>query len=163
MNDPIIQATDKGKNFYLLLTITEFDSIPILFIAKDDYDDLYLCDCVEFRDKQIWVISKITLNTLMQLIAQKITVLNALKRDKGEKILVTFDYDTGKFTQENIDFNKISNENLPEEGAFAYINGYSEDDNENETIKLSSNSYAPYVDVHQANIVRDATVNLGTV
>ena len=121
-NEAIIQATSNGKNFYLLFTITEFDGIPILFVAKDDNDDLYLCDCVEFREKQIWVISKITLNTLMQLIAQKITVLNALKKDKGSKILATFDYDTGKFTQKNVDFNEISHENLPEE-AFAYFNG----------------------------------------
>ena len=119
-NDPIIQATSNGKNFYLLFTITEFDGIPILFIVTDDYNNLYLCDCIEFREKQIWLISSIKFTVLMQLMTQKITILSAFKNGDNSKIIATFDYDTGKFTQEIVNFDEISPENLPEEGAFIY-------------------------------------------
>ena len=119
-NEPIIQATSNGKNFYLLFTITEFDGIPILFIVTDDYNNLYLCDCVEFREKQIWLISPIKFTVLMQLMNQQITILSAFKNGDSSKIIATFDYDTGKFTQEIINFDEISPENLPEEGAFVY-------------------------------------------
>ena len=135
-NEAIIHAANGGKNFYLLSTITEFEGIPILFTASDDYNDLYLCDCVEFRDKQVWLISKITLNVLMQLIAQKITVLSAFKQNKEPKIIATFNYDTGEFTQENVELNKISPENLPSEGAFAYFNGSQSDETQSQYLNI---------------------------
>ena len=54
---PIIPAGKGGSNYYLIFSIMEYEGIPILFIARDDFNTLYLCDCVEFRDFQRWTIS----------------------------------------------------------------------------------------------------------
>lgn len=108
-----------GNNFYFLFSITEFEGIPILFIARDDFNDIYLCDCVEFRDFQRWIISKTSLNALKLVIEKKLTVFDALKKDDSLKIIATYNYSSGKTIQEKIAFENISQEDLPEQGAYA--------------------------------------------
>lgn len=120
-NQLIIPATKDGNNFYYLFSIMDYEGIPVLFVARDDSNCLYLCDCVEFRDFQRWVISKISTNTLELVINQKITIFNALKEDNDLKIIATYDYNSGEVTQEKIAFSDISQEDLPEQDAYAYI------------------------------------------
>ena len=115
-NEPIIKG---NNNFYFLFSITEFEGIPILFVARDDFNNIYLCDCVEFRDFQRWIISKTSLKILKLVIDKKITVFNALKKDNNLKIIATYDYSSGQTTQEKIAFENISQEDLPEQGAYA--------------------------------------------
>lgn len=115
-NEPIICG---DNNFYFLFSIIEYEGIPILFVAKDDFNDIYLCDCVEFRNFQRWIISKTSLNILELVIEKKISIFNALKQDDSLKIIATYDYLSGQTTQERIVFENISQEDLPEQEAYA--------------------------------------------
>ena len=118
-DEAIISSTSGGNNFYLLFSIMEYEGIPILFVARDDFNKLYLCDCVEFREFQRWTISKVTLQTIKQIIDKELTVFEALKRDDDKKIIATYDYTSGETTQEKVAFTNIPLEDLPEEGAYA--------------------------------------------
>lgn len=122
----IIPAT---IGIYYLFSIMEYEGIPILFVASNDYNEFFLCDCVEFRHFQRWTISKISLHILELVITQKITVFEALKEDEGLKIIVTYYYDSRKVTQEKIAFSAIQQDDLPEQDAYACMISHDAYDN----------------------------------
>ena len=117
-NEPIISGSN---NLYFLFSITEYEGMPILFVARDDFNDIYLCNCIEFRDFQRWIISKTSFQILKLVIEKKLTVFDALKKDDSLKIIATYNYSSGQTTQEKINFKNISQEDLPEQGAYAYM------------------------------------------
>ena len=118
-NKPIIPAGKGGSNYYLIFSIMEYEGIPILFIAKDDFNSLYLCDCVEFRNFQRWTISMTNIHTLEMVINKSLSVFDALEKGEGLKIIATYNYDSGLVTQEKIAFDAIKPEDLPEKDAYA--------------------------------------------
>ena len=117
--EAIIPATSNGNNFYLLFSIMEYEGLPILFVAIDDFNGLFLCNCVEFRNFQRWVISETNINILDMVVNQQTTVFDALKQGNSLKTIATYDYETGNITQEKIAFENITPEDLPEQNAFA--------------------------------------------
>ena len=126
---PIIPAGKGGSNYYLIFSIMEYEGIPILFIARDDFNTLYLCDCVEFRDFQRWTISMTNINILDMVINKRLSIFDALEKGEGLKIIATYHYDSGLVTHEKIAFDAIQPEDLPEKDAYACMVSHDACDN----------------------------------
>lgn len=65
--------------------------------------------------------SKVTISTLELVVNQKITIFDALKKYNSLKIIATYDYNSGKVTQEKIAFADISQEDLPKQDTYAFM------------------------------------------
>lgn len=120
-NTPIIPDNSGGNSLFLLFSITDFEGIPILFVARNSFNELFLCNCIEFRFFQRWIISKVTIPVLDDVINCTIPIWDALKIDNGLKIIATFFYNSGKFIQEKVPFDSIPIDDLPEKNAYACL------------------------------------------
>jgi hypothetical protein len=109
-----IQADGNGCNYYFLFSLLEYEEIPIVFVAENDEGHLCLCDCVEFFNKQVWIITETTYPILISVAKQELSVFDALKCHTDTKTVVIYDYETKKFTHEQTKFNMIDKMNLPE-------------------------------------------------
>ena len=116
-----ICANDVGKNYYYMFSILDFDDIPIVFVAKDDSDHIYLCDCVEFRNSQKWIIVKTDYVILMKIVTKQISVYDALLTEDELVDFVVYDYDNETF-QHNVSvrMEALSPEELPDKNSMLH-------------------------------------------
>lgn len=56
------------------------DEHPILFLCKDVGENKYLCQCYEYRGIQKWHLTKISAQTLRELLDGRISVLDVYKQ-----------------------------------------------------------------------------------
>lgn len=130
MNCPYISAKEEAdKNYYYRFSLCEYDGIPIVFVAVDDDNNPYICECTDTRfGEQNWTIADTTSSTIKELIQQKITLYEALRRGKLITV-VKRDLSTGIFEHRIISFDQLNDEEKPEKDAFVWINNiYAEDD-----------------------------------
>lgn len=114
-NRPFISASGTGKDYYYLFSILNFEDIPIVFAAIDQNNQIFLCDCVEFRDIQKWVIAKTDFSILKKVSMQEISVYDALSWDDGTVDFVTLHYNSGEFEHQNgLPISEMSMEDLPD-------------------------------------------------
>lgn len=88
-----------NNRFEMFHTFLEYDDIPILYVmtSKDtlDGEDFYLCDCVEFRNEQIILMTYVSREVLEDLVNRSITVYDVLtKRGSGLISIVTRGFKT---------------------------------------------------------------------
>ena len=114
-NKAYIPASGTGKDYYYLFSILDYDDIPIVFAARDRENHIYLCDCVEFRNIQKWVIAKTNFSILKKISTQQMSVYDALSVNDGIVDFVTFNYDTEVFEHKaGIRMEGIGLEELPD-------------------------------------------------
>lgn len=94
-------------------TILEYDEMPIVFVACDDNDRLYLCNCVESRDCLRWIVTLTNFEILEDLLTKKIGTYEALKAFDSVKTIVTYDYVTKQYCYTKKSFSSISEDDLP--------------------------------------------------
>ena len=117
-NKAYIPASGTGKEYYYLFSILDYEDIPIIFAASDRNNQIYLCDCVEFRDTQKWVIANTTFTILKKISTQEISVYDGLAWNNGIVDFVTLHYDSGLFEHcVGIQMKEMSPENLPDKNS----------------------------------------------
>lgn len=132
-----IPASGKNsRNYYYEFSLCEYDQIPIVFVATDIQKNLYLCECTDMRfGEQNWTIATTTARTIRELIDQRITLYEALKRGTSI-VVVTCDLSQKSFTHRIATFDELTIEEKPEEDSYVWI---SNDQIESDLIKLLLN------------------------
>lgn len=91
----------------------EFESEPILFLCTDkNKENLYFCLCSELRYEQRWILVKVDVPELEELIDRKRDIYS-IYENSSQIILITADIE-GKQNSEVLDFDKIDKLDLPE-------------------------------------------------
>ena len=62
----------------------EFDNLPILVVCLDTFGTHYFCLCTDSIMEFTWLISKITVNSLIDVIQDKISILDVFKNSKDK-------------------------------------------------------------------------------
>lgn len=118
-NEAYICAADGGKNYYYLFSLLSHDDIPLVFVARDEDNRIYLCDCVEFRTVQRWTIAKTSFATLNKLVNQTITVYDALASNARKVDVAEYDYTSMSFKQRtDCDIDNLPGEYVPDKDAY---------------------------------------------
>ena len=95
--DAYIHGNSNGRAYYYLFSILSYDDVPLVFAAKDDKGDLYLCDCVEMRNIQRWIVAKTNYIVLNDIVNKKKSVYEALGFDQNIVNIIEYNYDDGVF------------------------------------------------------------------
>ena len=111
-----IPAFSEGKELYFMFSLLEYEGVPVIFVCWDDDENLYLCDCVEFRNYQRWTISKTTAAILSGILNQTLSVYDALSLP-GKCRVVELDYESNEYEQRMTLFKDLRQEELPQKGA----------------------------------------------
>lgn len=101
---------------FLDRVLLEFEQGPVLFTCKDVTGDLFLCLCSEIRSEQKWIVSKCELETLRELVGQKIDILSAICRQK--QLTVITRNPEGEETSDIIDTEEVDPLDLPKNGVY---------------------------------------------
>lgn len=105
---------------YLEYVFLEFEMDPILFTCIDDKGKLYLCLCSEIRSGQKWVVTECELETLTDLIENRIDIASAMSV-KEQLTIIEMDL-LGEETSYIIGRDEIDPLDLPREGTFLCCN-----------------------------------------
>lgn len=90
---------------------------PVLFTCKND-ERMFLCVCRTIIDEQKWVIAEIGLNTLVELMENKISIRDAFKKDNINACIVHWTKNNPIEKYDVVVPEKISDGDLPEEDIF---------------------------------------------
>ena len=138
MNEAYFKDIPNIGDLYLDCVFYEFECEPILFLCRDNRNNLYFCLCSEIRDQLKWIIMRIGLKELEELASKKIDIMSSfLKNDK----LVVITYDSKNVEKSiEIEADKIDKLDLPKEGIYIRCNkkdieDYLKEKKKTETIK----------------------------
>lgn len=113
-NEPYIRAGNKGKDLYYVFSLLDYEDLPIVFVARDDDWQIYLCDCTEFRfGEQLWTIAKTTLSVIRDIIMHRRSVYSSLNASSDSVILAECDLESDQYSQTFIQFDRIPDNRLP--------------------------------------------------
>ena len=88
----------------------EFDNLPILVVCLDTVGNHYFCLCTDSIMEFTWLISKITVNSLIDVIQDKISILDVFKNSKDKIYLYN---DSGNYVEQVFTyFDEIPEEEL---------------------------------------------------
>lgn len=91
----------------------EFDKIPIIFVCKNQYRQRYLCICTDCILGYSWMITEVSRDILIDLIRDKITVLEAFGLSKKKVYII--EKDKEQYLWESYDFSDVPKDELPDE------------------------------------------------
>lgn len=100
-------------NLYIEKVLFEFDKVPMVFICQNLKKDRFLCLCTDCITGYSWMIAKIERRTLIKLINDKISILNAIKETKNKIYIVN--KEKGEYTYSKYNFKDIPLDELPDE------------------------------------------------
>ena len=95
--------------------IVRFD-IPLLFTCTDINDNRYIVVCAD-EDKGIYVVGKTNISDLLHMLKNDITMYDYF-RQREELYTISYDYDSGEFVWEPTSQDLISDDMLPDKGAY---------------------------------------------
>ena len=88
----------------------EFDNLPIWVVCLDTFGNHYFCLCTDSIMEFTWLISKITVNSLIDVIQDKISILDVFKNSKDKIYLYN---DSGNYVEQVFTyFDEIPEEEL---------------------------------------------------
>ena len=125
---------------------------PILFTCKNESNGkLYLCVCSQADSKQKkWLIKEVTLQTVIDLLSDKITIRDAFLINQGAKYTVIYDMNeqTRSIEEDNKeDWNAEESIDLPTAGEYLDV----EDDEFKEEIRYFENMRLYQIDKNKQN------------
>lgn len=62
----------------------EFDKEPIVFVCRNYKMDRYLCLCTDSIESYSWMVTYVSIDTLIDLLLDKISILQAFKYSSDE-------------------------------------------------------------------------------
>ena len=102
-----------------------FESIPIVFICTNETNEKFLCLCNDVIEEECWMISKISVSKLLDILYDKITVFNAFKTSDHDIIIAT--QNQNNLIYEVKTFDEIDALDLPDENEFLEMQQYLKD------------------------------------
>lgn len=116
--NPYFENIPKMGNLIMDYMFLE-NGYPVLFTCKNQVNDnLYLCVCRTVIEKQKWVISEISIDTLEKLINDEITVHDAFKVDNKLSCIATWCKEKPKEEYNVIKSSILLDKDLPDSDAF---------------------------------------------
>lgn len=116
--NPYFENIPKMGNLIMDYIFLE-NGYPVLFTCKNQVNDnLYLCVCRTVIEKQKWVISEISIDTLEKLINDEITVHDAFKVDNKLSCIATWCKEKPKEEYNVIKSSILLDKDLPDNDAF---------------------------------------------
>lgn len=91
---------------------------PLLSVLKDSKNRRYLCMCFDTRGSQQQLITPISINTLVAILENKITLSAPFEDFSTEKVLAVRNYQTKEETFQLLHANEVPKVDLPEEGEY---------------------------------------------
>lgn len=116
MNDTVFPKVPKVGDLYLLCTLFEYENIDIVFICNDKYNNLYLCLCTDAMFEYTCLVKKISIEDIITLLFNSISVYDALKNNNNPVIIVN--YHCKQFTYTESLFSQIAEEELPDKNEY---------------------------------------------
>ena len=111
-----------GRAYFYLFSILSYDDVPLVFAAKDDKGDLYLCDCVEMRNIQRWIVAKTNYVVLNDIVNKKKSVYEALGFDHNVVNIIEYNYDDGIFRHdEGRKLFELPSAYVPDQDSYIYF------------------------------------------
>ncbi len=116
--NPYFENIPKMGNLIMDYIFLE-NGYPVLFTCKNQVNDnLYLCVCRTVIEKQKWVISEISIDTLEKLVNDEITVHDAFKVDNKLSCIATWCKEKPKEEYNVIKSSILLDKDLPDSDAF---------------------------------------------
>lgn len=115
---------DIGKLFIEEI-LFEFDKEPIVFVCRNDKKNRYLCLCTDSIESYSWMVTPISIDTLIELLMDKIAILQAFRQSPNEVYIL--DKLDDKINIRKYKFKDIPQDELPDENEKLEnknVNGY---------------------------------------
>lgn len=103
---------DIGKLF-IEEVLFEFDKEPIVFVCRNDKKNRYLCLCTDSIESYSWMVAPISTDTLIELLLDKIAILQAFRQSPDEVYIL--DKSGDKINIRKYKFKDIPEDELPDE------------------------------------------------
>ena len=100
---------------------------PIVFTCVDKQGNLYLCVCRDAYEQVEWVVSKIDIFTLINLVGNQISINEALLSNRQTIIQVILDANTKTEHSKSFLADNLPDDLLPEEDVFLVDDGESDE------------------------------------
>lgn len=140
------------------------DDYPLLFILKNKHNDRFICSCFEIIKQQSWVINKVTISDIKDLLTDKIDIRKAFLFDNDNKKIIVHKKNN-KYIYKIVDKEYIiNNDIIPDEGDYLesdenefneYIINLKKDENnfellyknklENDYLESDENKFIKYI------------------
>lgn len=91
---------------------------PLLSVLKDSTGNRYLCMCFDTREAQQWLVTPISIASLVSLLKNESTLASPFEDPYSKKILAVMDYQTREEMFQLLDADEIPKEYLPADGEY---------------------------------------------
>ncbi|MBR3267910.1 MAG: hypothetical protein IKI58_04170 [Oscillospiraceae bacterium] len=118
MNSVVWYIID-GKHLYIEQILAEID-YPILYVCIDDNNQRYLTMCVDPMDGY-YLVAETDIETIILMLEDKITMKDAFRRTHPIWEVYSVDEDPHHDEVSQIKFADLSDDNLPDSGAFFHL------------------------------------------
>lgn len=109
---PYFKNLTEFGNLYIDYDIIYYDC-SILFTCIDDNKNLFLCMCTDILIEQKWILVPTTKHIIINLLQNKISVLESLKQSRNKYYIITFNIINKKESITEIEFSNINPTDLP--------------------------------------------------
>ncbi len=133
MNTVMFKNIPEIGDLILEKVLFEFEYDPIIFVCMDKTNDRYLCICDDFIERYSWIITRISVKLLLELLRDEITILSPFKSSDKEVIVADRDFCSEECKYQFCKFKDIDEDELPHRDQYllktedldAYINNLS--------------------------------------
>lgn len=106
-------------DLFLDKVLLEYELEPVIFVCKDNCNNFFLCICDDFIDaKRSWIAVKITVEDLLDVINDKITLLTAFKKSEDKTVIIDYCPDKKTYNYCMMSFSDIDENELPYEDQY---------------------------------------------
>lgn len=101
-------------DLFINKVLLEYELEPVIFVCKDSYNNFFLCICDDFIDtKRSWIAVKISVEDLLDIINNKITLLSAFKKSEDKTIIIDYYPNKKTYNYCMVNFSDIDEAELP--------------------------------------------------
>ena len=115
--NPYFQDVPGYGNLYVEQVIVEY-VYPLLSVLKDSSGQRYLCMCFDTRGMQQWLISPISVTSLVRMLTIRLTLKDSFVRDTDTVIYAYRNYETRTDSFARMTPGEVPAEYLPEQGEY---------------------------------------------
>lgn len=106
-------------DLFINKVLLEYELEPVIFVCKDSYNNFFLCICDDFIDtNRSWIVVKLTVQDLLDVISDKITLLSVFKKSDNKTIVIDYCFNKNTYDYHMIDFSDIDENELPYEDQY---------------------------------------------
>lgn len=109
-------------NLYVDKVLFEYDYYSYYILIDKNYN-YFISHCYEVEEQQSWVINRLNINTLLDLLSNKIDIRSVFLNNNENKIIATRNYMNGKESFKEITCDELKEMDiLPDKNIFMELN-----------------------------------------